>query len=498
MPAAPRSSLRGALLLGLAAGALNAAIALPFLGRYGWHCDELYFLAAAKHPALGYVDFPPLIAWLGWLLHALAGNALIAFRLFGIGVAIVVAVLVSLIARELGGGRVAQAGAALIAATSPIVLGAGSIYHTTYLDLAATLALLYVAMLAIGRPAPRLWPLVGLAAGIGLEAKYTIFAVILGLFAGLLVTSARRLLATPGPWVAAAIAFLCLLPNLVWQAQKGWPSLDFFGSQHQATHTDTPHLVYAWLGAFLLGAGSLLAVIGLVWLWHRRPDLRVFVVTPVVVTTLFFFEDGRSYYPLPADFVLVAAGAVALSGWVARGSRLRLAPVGALLCLHGAVLAFALPLVVPIRSVSGMSRQRLHEQTFFGDELGWYELVDLTAKGWMSMRPAERADAVILASNYGEAGAISLLGPSRGLPQPVSGHLSWQYWRPKQLPQHYAVVVGGDPNLLRWLCSSWAIVGFAGSSHGFVNEQATVWIHTCKLRRPLGELWNQGIARNTF
>jgi 4-amino-4-deoxy-L-arabinose transferase-like glycosyltransferase len=493
---APRSSLLGALLVGLAAGAVNAAVAIPFIGRYGWHGDELYFLAAAKHPALGYVDFPPLTAWVGWLIHALFGASLIAFRSFGILLAFAVGILVALIARELGGSRSAQAGAALITVTSPLVLGAGSIYHTTYFDLVATVALLYVAMLAIGRPSPRLWPIVGPVAGIGLEAKYTILAVLLAILAGLVVPPARRLLTTRGPWLAAGIAFLILAPNLVWQIRHGWPSARFFGSQHQATVADTPHLTYLGLGAVLLGAGSVLALVGLVWLWRQGTWLRVFAVIPVVVTVLFFFEGGRSYYPLPSDYVLVAAGAVALTRWIAGGSLRRLAPAGALLCLHGAVLALALPLVVPVRSLAGASSEPLHDQTFFADEVGWKKLVDATAAAWWSMKPSERAGTVILTASYGEAGALLLLGPSRGLQQPLSGHLSWQYWRPKRLPERHVLLVGYPSWSYQSLCSSAQMLELVASRDTFRNRLVWWPITYCELRRPLEDIWNDGIVND--
>ena len=114
------------------------------------------------------------------------------------------------------------------------------------------------------------------------------------------------------------------------------------------------------------------------------------------------------------------------------------------------------------------------------------------------LTPAERADAVILTGNYGEAGAFSLYDPALGLPQPLSGHLSWQYWHPKRMPQRHAVVVGWSPQGLSWACEAWDLVRQVSNSWNLHNEESNYFIATCCLRRPLGELWNQGIARNNL
>ena len=54
----------------LPAIALKVALNLSVADRYGWHRDELYYRDAGLHPAAGYVDFPPVTAWLARLSHA--------------------------------------------------------------------------------------------------------------------------------------------------------------------------------------------------------------------------------------------------------------------------------------------------------------------------------------------------------------------------------------------------------------------------------------------
>ncbi len=382
--------VRTALLCGLAGGMLSVAIQLPFLGRYGWDRDELYFLSAARRPALGYVDFPPLTAWIGWVVHAVAGNSLDALRLTCLAAGVGVIVLVALMVRELGGGWRAQLAAAVGWALMPVALGSASIFHPTWFDQLAWAAFLYVALRILGRPEPRLWPVLGLVAGIGLEAKYTIAVLLVAFTIGLLLTPSRRLLARRGPWLALGVALLVFLPNLVWQAEHGWPSVHFASSQNSKTAADTSRAAYLVQGVAFLGlAGAVVAVVGIVWLWRRR-RLRPLAIVPVAVTLLFLVERGRSYYPLPGDTIAFAAGIVSIGGWLRAGSRVRWAAVGALVLAQLAVLAVAAPLVLPVRSTASMVRAGIWKNTFYKDELGWPELADQTAQAWRGLPAAER------------------------------------------------------------------------------------------------------------
>ena len=104
----------------------------------------------------------------------------------------------------------------------------------------------------------------------------------------------------------------------------------------------------------------------------------------------------------------------------------------------------------------------------------------------------------MLAQNYGEAGALALYGPAWGLPDPLSGHLSWQYWRPAALPQRWAVLVGFEPGDLRRLCVRWHITARIRNRYALANEELGRPIAICHLRAPLGSLWQRQIARTTL
>ncbi len=483
-----RGEARTTLWIGLAAGALLVVITAPFMSRYGWDRDELYFLAAAHHLAFGYVDFPPLIAVIGWIVGRLAPDSLLALRMVSLAGGVGTVILVAFIARELGGGHRAQGLAAGAWAVTPYILGSASIFHPTWLDAFAWVAFLYVAVRMRMRREPQLWLVLGLIAGVGLEAKYTI-AVLIVVFAGsLALSSERRQLATVWPWMGLSIAVLLLVPNLLWQMRHGWPSVQFFSSQNATTSSDTSRPAYIAEQVLFLGSTTALAVAGVVWMWHRR--LRVLAVIPVLVTLVFLVERGRSYYPLPADALAVAAGAVAVESWLRPGRRAAL--LGGAVVLQIAVIALVAPIVVPFYTTEQLVRSSVWKAGYFKDEIGWQEMTGQVERAWANAGSPDRADGVVLAQNYGEASALQFYG--RGLPSILSGHLSWQYWRPGRLPQRFALTVGYGVGDLDNLCRVWRVVAHIENRWKLGNEERGRLIAACTLKAPLGSDWNRLIA----
>jgi 4-amino-4-deoxy-L-arabinose transferase-like glycosyltransferase len=484
----PRVSARSALPAGLAGVAVLIAVTAPFMARYGWDRDELYFLSAAHHLALGYVDFPPLIAVIGWFVDKLAPGSLVALRIVSLAAGAATVVLVAFIARELGGSRRALWIAALAWALTPYILGSASIFHPTWLDALAWVSFLYVAVRMQVRRQPRLWLLLGLIAGLGLEAKYTIGFLILAFAVALSLTGERRQMGGRWPWLGLAIAVALLIPNLIWQLQHGWPSLHFFSSQNAQTASGTSRPAYVAQQLLFLGSSALLAGAGVVWLWRRR--LRALALVPVLVTLIFLLERGRSYYPLPADALAVAAGAVAADTWLRSGRRLLAA--GAAVVLQVAVITFAGPIVVPFYSTQQLVTSSIWKIGYFKDEIGWPEMTAQVSQAWRSLSAGERAGGAILAHNYGEAAALQFYGG--GLPTILSGHLSWQYWRPRRLSQRFVLAVGYRSPDLRQLCSSWTVLARVDNRWHLDNEERGEPIAACSLRHPLGVDWKGLIA----
>lgn len=463
------------------------ALLVPILTRYGWDRDELYFLAAGRHLAFGYVDFPPLTALAARLVDGTIGPSLISLRLLCSLMAAVAAVAAGAIAREFGASRRLQVLATAAWLVTPYGLGGAVLFHPTFLELAATALALLAAVRLVVRSEPRQWMLIGLWGGIGLEAKYTIVVPLAAFLAGCAFWR-RDLLLRREAVFGVLIALGLLLPNVVWEITHHWISLDFASSQHAKTASDAPPLTYVGQQLAFLGAGAVLVVLGLVWFW-RRPQLRPLALASGAPSIVFLVEQGRPYYALPAMLPAVVAGCLALAE-----RRTRRVALAGLAVLHLGVLVLAVPLVVPILPTRQLVSTGTWDKSFWKDELGWHELVAQTATAWHSRTPAERATGAIVAGNYGVAGALSLYGPAAGLPRPVSGHLSFQYWHPAGMPQRTVLLVGFDREDALRRCASARVLAVVDNRWHVDNEERGRPIVWCRLRAPLAQVWQSTFA----
>jgi len=211
-----------ALLLGIALTALVAQLLVS--GRYGYFRDEFYYFACGEHLDWGFVDQPPFVALVAFLVRHLLGESLLAIRFLPAVCNALVILLTGLMARELGGGRFAQWFAALATLIAPVYLIICHVFSMNCFDHVFWALAAYIVIKILKEDRPRLWVLFGLVAGVGLMNKYSVGFLGLGLVAGLVLTPARKYLWSKWLWLGGAIAFLIFLPHILWEEQHGFPT----------------------------------------------------------------------------------------------------------------------------------------------------------------------------------------------------------------------------------------------------------------------------------
>ncbi|HEX2162548.1 MAG TPA: glycosyltransferase family 39 protein, partial [Thermoanaerobaculia bacterium] len=319
-PPAPPVAWRA--LLAVAAGKL--AIHLPLAGAYGFHRDEWYYLACGRRLAWGYVDHPPVAPLVARLVEEVAGPSLVALRTVPALLGAAIVVLAGLMAREMGGRAWAQGLAATAVLASPIFLLTHHLFQTVVFDQLAWAAATLLVLRLARTGDSRLWLAVGAVAGVGLLAKHTVALFGIGLVAGIVATPLRRQLRSPWPWAGGALALAIVLPNLLWQAAHGWPSLEF-ARNNNADMADELG-VAGFLGVQAAFVGPLVLVLfaaGVAFLCGRRGrPFRWAGVLWLAVTALLLAIGGKPYYPAPSWPAVLAAGAVAAEALAAaRGWR---------------------------------------------------------------------------------------------------------------------------------------------------------------------------------
>jgi 4-amino-4-deoxy-L-arabinose transferase-like glycosyltransferase len=461
--------------------AAKVGVTMAVADRYGWHRDELYYLASSRHPALGYVDYPPITPLLARIDQAILPGSLPALRLLTVLAGAGIIVVAALIARELGGNGLAQTFAALAVLISPMFVGANILFQTVSFDeLVWAVACLLLVRLLRGAD-PREWLLLGLVFGIGLETKYTVIGLGIAMVVGLLATKSRWHLASPWPWLGFGIAIVLLVPNLVWQSGHNWDSVAYTLEHRGAT--DGP-IAYV-LQQLLLAGPQLLPIIamGVWWLW-RDERLRPAAITIIAVELFFFLVGGKAYYPAPIYPLAYAAGSIWFVEAVRRRWVRRVAVSGAV-----ALTLVLLPIGLPILPAKVMADSGIWKaRKDFADMVGWPDLVDQVTTVYQRLPLSDRSSVMILASNYGEAGALDFYG--RGLPPVVSAHLTYYYWAPAHMSPSTVIVVGYERRYLATMFGDIQQAGTITNSLGLHNEEygKAIWICRSPLV-PLDQAW---------
>ncbi len=283
-------------------------------GRYGFERDELMALEDARHLAWGYVQYPPMTAFFGRMALMLFGTSLVGFRFFAAVAQAVALALTGLMAKELGGGKWAQAVATL--AGVPFCLGGGALMQYMSFDYVCWVLVAYGMVRLLKSEEARWWLVVGAGIGLGMMAKYTMGFLAAGVVAGVLLSHARKYLRSGWLWSGALLAMGIFLPNFLWQWRRDFISLEFLKFLHERdvrlglTDWFLPGQVEMTLLAFPL------AVAGIYFYFHAEEGKRYRALGWMYAAplALFVVMRGRDYYLAPAYPMLYAAGAV----WVER------------------------------------------------------------------------------------------------------------------------------------------------------------------------------------
>ena len=278
-------------------------------GGYGYFRDEFYYIAVSQRLQFGYLEFPPMIAFITAFTRLVLGESLFALRFFPAVAGALIVLLTGLMARELGGGRFAQILAALAVLVAPIFLTMNSMLTMDSFDELWWVLAAYIVIRILKRDVPKLWLVFGLVAGLGLMTKITMLYFGAALVIGLLLTPSRQVLASKWLWLGGLLAFSFLLPYIGWEFANGWPTLEFWKMYATGkTYPVTPV-------EFLLQQIIVLHPLTLpLWL----AGLGYYI----------FSKDGRAFRPLGIAYVILFVALMAM-----RAKNYFLAP--ALICPDG-------------------------------------------------------------------------------------------------------------------------------------------------------------------
>jgi hypothetical protein len=424
----------------------NFGLHLAVAGNFEYHRDELLYFSLGEHPAAGYASVPPLIGWLAWIIQNIFGYSVYAVRLVPALMSGLMIFLVAGMVKQLGGSKYA----AILASAGFTVAGFGlrtfSLFQPVFIDMVFWTMIIFLLLRYInsGNEKYLLW--FGIAAGASLLNKYLIGILFLGLLLVLPFTEYRKIFTRKMFWYGIIAGFIVFLPNLIWQLVNGFPVLNHLSELNQTQLQNVDRGTFLADQLMNPGMASVLTIAGILFLFINRKatGYRFLGVVMIFVVLLLMLLRGKSYYTQGIFPFLIAAGAVSFENTLKRKSSRILLPV-LLIFLTIPVVPMGLPVYKQEKMVRYFSTlenkyglvigRRFEDNTIhslpqdYADMLGWEQLTRITDSAYKMID--DKSAAFIYAENYGQAGAITVIGKKYGLPQAVSFSESFRYWVPR-------------------------------------------------------------------
>jgi hypothetical protein len=487
------------------AALLTLALHLVGNAHYGFFRDELYFIICGFSPQWGYVDQPPVVPLLAALTQ-LGGHSLFLLRAVPALCAAAGAFTTVLLVVEFGGGAFAQTLATVAYLGAPVLIAFGAKAGPDEMGLALwPLIALWLVRLVRGAD-PRWWLAVGTAGGIACESKYSVLFFFAALFVGLVLTPERRILRSRWALAGIALGALVVLPNFVWQARNGFPMWELLEAGQHGKNVIIGPLLYLVLEAAITNLFlAPLWIIGVVWLL-RTPAFRFLGYTYLVLILEMIVLHGKHYYPADVYPIVIAAGAIPIAAWTARVPVLRVAIVA-----YAVVFALIeLPVELPVLSettfvayqdavlwrLTPLPRESLRTEhgdvpaigSDYADMHGWPEFAAAVRRAYDSLPPAERAQTVIFAVDYGQASALRFFEPT--LPV-ISGHNQYWLWGYGAASGQDVLELGGSCwKDDRYYTRAQPVAHYTTTLPVMPYENDLTFLHCHGLRVPIRTLWN--------
>lgn len=476
---APVSKARRDILILCAIAFADALLHIATNGRYGFHRDELQFLTDAHHLAWGYVTYPPLTPFIQRIGLELFGLSLVGLRLSCAIAQGLVILVTGLMARDLGGSRAAQVTAALCVALSPVPMFWGTEFQYTSFEYLFWVLIAWFVVRLLKTDDARWWIAIGAAAGLGLMTKYSILFYLAGVLAGVLFTGARRYLRSRWFWAGIALAFLIVLPNLLWQVHNRFVSYEFLQHIHarDVRIGRANHFLRDQIKLCINIVATPLALAGFIFFLRggflRDGRYRMLAWMYLVPVAILFFAKGRGYYAAAAYPMLLAAGSVACAQMLKTLPKFASRTIATLFYVGlAAVGAYIMAIVLPFASSGPLRDFALKNNEDLREEIGWDDLVRQVASIRDTLTPEQQAHLGITVGDYGEGGAFEILGPAYHLPPPASTHnAAWFRGFPTP-PPTTIIALGLNARQANSIFTNCRWAGHYANSQGISNSES--------------------------
>jgi len=426
-----------------------------FTKGYGYFIDEFYYIACAFRPAFGYVDHPPLAPLILTVYQFIFGTSIFAIRILPALAESASVFFTGILVKEIGGGKFAQSLAAIAMAASPIIVTFAGFYSMNAYEPLIAIAFMIFTVKMIKENNPKRWILLGIIMGLGIMNKHTFAVFIVMMIFSLLVSGKWKLVINKWFTAGSFIALLIFLPNIIWQIQNNFPSLEFYKNISTSKNIYTSPLAFFINQVIDMSPFTFpIWFLGLTFLSISK-KVKEYKFLGILFLGLFIImmlsgssRPDRLAFAYPAAF---AGGAYFFEGFILKRNLKWLKVVMIVFLYTG--LALALPITLPYFSyndvkaytkILGINTEletgnKPPLPQILADRISWEEKFKLVLNTYNSLTDKEKKETLIAVGNYGQAGALELFGKKYNFPAVVCGHNTYYLWSKNKL--HGSIVL---------------------------------------------------------
>jgi hypothetical protein len=490
---------------------------LPSLfGYYGYHADEIVYIACSKRLAPGYIDHPPFSIFLLRIIRLFLGDSILAIRLLPALASAFSIFLVGIITKKLGGQEFAQGLACFASAIIPHYLLTNTFYSPSSFEPLLLTCCILILIIIIQDNKQWYWLLLGLMMGIGLINKHTFVIFGFAIFIGIIFTPLRKYFYNKFFWFGILITVIVILPNIIWQIHNNFISIEHYKS---ISIRDAESSAFMFILMQIITTNPVVFpiwLLGIIFLFFKTEGKPYRVFGWMFLTSFIFFlltKTSRSdrvgtIYP-----ILIASGSIMIEIWINRINKNWFKPVIISILIIGGIFSFStfLPILPPnvlfkYSKIMGYNDQALVEEKktiissqypamylqIFANKSGWESLVEDVASAYNGLADKDKKNAIILASNCWEAGAIEFFGPKYNLPMVISPHMSYWSWGHGNATGDLVISIGVSKEILDMLFEKVEDSGIIHTCDFCIYYEDKLPVYICrKIKIPVKEVWKR-------
>jgi len=473
---------------------------------YGIFRDELYYLACSNNLDWSYVDQPVLSILVLKVNSILFGDSLFAIRLLPALCHAVLILITGLMVKEFEGNNFSVLLACITILFIPVYESIFNFYSMNCLDILFWSASIYLLIKIIKSGNQKLWILFGVLIGLGLQNKYSVAFMCIGIFIAILFTPFRKIYIQKWIWFSATVAFIIFMPHIIWQIANHFPTLEFINNAK--LHKNVPLNPLDFLKEQFMTLNPVNTIVwlpGLIYFLFSKKvrQFQFFGLAYIIIFLFLALQNSKPYYLTPVYPILFVGGAVVIGNFILNRNFNWLKPVLIITIIIGGI--FSAPLAMPVlspesfinysQSIGLTPGGEEHDQNdnklgqHYSDMFGWKEMADSVAKVYLSLPVEERKKCAIFGQDYGQAGAIDYFGKKFGLPNAICAHNSYWLWGTRNWDGQILIVIGGDEEDYKEYFREYYRAGTIDHPYARSFERHLPIYVVKGLKKPVKEIW---------